>query len=102
MNTVSTTAAASLETGVYEDPVDGAVRFYGIPGQEFGPLNVKYQMGATDESFVTKVVKRGVERRAQDHKDNSKRYESPRAFALQRARRFFSRKGGMITACHEL
>ncbi len=66
MNTVSTTAAASLETGVYEDPVDGAVRFYGVPGQEFGPLNVKYQKGATDESFVTKVVKRGVERRAED------------------------------------
>jgi hypothetical protein len=67
MNTVSTTMAASLETGVYEDPVDGAVRFYGVPGQEFGPLNVKYQTSATDESFVTKVVKRGVERRAQDH-----------------------------------
>jgi hypothetical protein len=66
MNTVSTTATASLETGVYEDPVDGAVRFYGVPGQEFGPLNVKYQKGATDESFVTKVVKRGVERRVQD------------------------------------
>jgi hypothetical protein len=66
MNTVSTTTAASLETGVYEDPVDGAVRFYGVPGQEFGPLNVKYQRRATDESFVTKVVKRGVERRMQD------------------------------------
>jgi hypothetical protein len=67
MNTVSTTTAASLETGVYEDPVDGAVRFYGVPGQEFGPLNVKYRINATDESFVTKVVKGGVERRAQDH-----------------------------------
>jgi hypothetical protein len=66
MNTVSTTTAASLETGVYEDPVDGVVRFYGVPGQEFGPLNVKYQRGNADESFVTKVVKRGVERRAQD------------------------------------
>lgn len=66
MNTMSTTAAASLETGVYEDPVDGAIRFYGVPGQEFGPLNVKYQLGATDESLVTKIVKRGAERRAQD------------------------------------
>jgi hypothetical protein len=66
MNTVSTTAAASLETGVYEDPVDGAPRFYGVPGQEFGPLNVKYQMGTSDESLVTKVVKRGTERRAQN------------------------------------
>jgi hypothetical protein len=66
MNTVSTTAAASLETGVYEDPIDGATRFYGVPGQEFGPLNLKYQRGTTDESFITKVVKRGAEQRAQD------------------------------------
>jgi hypothetical protein len=66
MNTVSTTAAASLETGVYEDPIDGATRFYGVPGQEFGPLNLKYQIGTTDEPFITKVVKRGAERRAQD------------------------------------
>jgi hypothetical protein len=67
MNSVSTTAVATLETGVYEDPVDGAVRFYGVPGQQFGPLNVKYQRGATDESFVTQVSKRGAERQAQDH-----------------------------------
>jgi len=67
MNTVSTTSAATIETGVYEDPVDGAVRFYGVPGQEFGPLNMKYRMGGTEESLVTKVVKRGVERRAQNH-----------------------------------
>ena len=37
--------------------LDGAVRFYGVPGQEFGPLNVKYRMDDTDESLVTKVVK---------------------------------------------
>ncbi len=67
MSAVSTTAAASLETGIYEDPVDGAPRFYGVPGQEFGPLDVKYQKGTTDESLVTNVVKRGAERRAQDH-----------------------------------
>jgi hypothetical protein len=67
MNSVSTTTAASLDTGVYEDPVDGAVRFYGVPGQEFGPLNLKYQNGAIEESFVTKVVKRGAERRPEAH-----------------------------------
>jgi hypothetical protein len=66
MNTVTTTSAASLETGVYEDPVDEAFRFYGVPGQGFGPLNVRYQMGATEESLVTKIVKLGAERRAQD------------------------------------
>jgi hypothetical protein len=63
MNTVRTTSAASLETGIYEDPVDGAFRFYGVPGQGFGPLNVKYQLGAGDESLVTKIVKIGAERR---------------------------------------
>ena len=62
---VTTTSAASLETGIYEDPVDGAFRFYGVPGQEFGPLNVKYPIGRGDESLVTKIVKLGAERRAQ-------------------------------------
>ena len=56
MNMSTTTSAASLETGIYEDPVDGAFRFYGVPGQGFGPLNVKYQSGRGDESLVTKVV----------------------------------------------
>ena len=66
MNTATTTSAASLETGIYEDPVDGAFRFYGVPGQGFGPLNVKYQSETGDESLVTKVVKLGAERRVAD------------------------------------
>jgi hypothetical protein len=71
MTTVTTTSAASLETGIYEDPVDGAFRFYGVPGQGFGPLNVKYQnvnyqSGAGDESLVTKIVKLGADRRVAD------------------------------------
>jgi len=67
MNVVTATSAASLETGIYEDPIDQAFRFYGVPGQEFGPLNVKYQWGAGDESLVTQIVKLGAERRAADH-----------------------------------
>jgi hypothetical protein len=63
MNTTTTTSAASLETGIYEDPVDGEFRFYGVPGQGFGPLNVKYQSGGSDESLVTKIVKLGAQRR---------------------------------------
>jgi hypothetical protein len=63
MNVAITTSAATLETGIYEDPVDGAFRFYGIPGQGFGPLNVKYQLGGGDESLVTKIVKLGAERK---------------------------------------
>ena len=66
MNVATTTSAASLETGIYEDPVDGAFRFYGVHGQGFGPLNVRYQLGAADESLVTKIVKLGVERRVAD------------------------------------
>jgi hypothetical protein len=62
MNVTTTTSVATLETGIYEDPVDGAFRFYGVPGQAFGPLNVKYQLGGGDESLVTKIVKLGAER----------------------------------------
>jgi hypothetical protein len=67
MNTVTTTSAASIDTGLYEDPVDGTVRFYGVPGQGFGPLNVKYQSSADDESLVTSIVKIGADRRVGDH-----------------------------------
>ena len=63
MNVATTTSAASIETGIYEDPVDGEFRFYGTPGQGFGPLNLKYQSGGGDESLVTKIVKLGAERR---------------------------------------
>ena len=67
MNVVETTSAGTVGTGIYEDPVDGAFRFYGVPGQEFGPLNikyeVKYQSGAAEESLVTKIVQVGAERR---------------------------------------
>ncbi len=68
MNVVTTTSAATVETGVYEDPVDGAFRYYGVPGQGFGPLNLKYRQanvkpGIGDESLITKVVKLGADRR---------------------------------------
>jgi hypothetical protein len=66
MNVATTTTAARLETGLYEDPVDGAPRYYGNPGEGFGPLNVKYQSGTGDESLVTKVLKLGSGRRVAD------------------------------------
>ncbi len=59
--------SASIETGIYEDPVDGAFRYYGVPAEEFGPLNVKYQVSGGDESLVTKIAKLGAERRVTDH-----------------------------------
>lgn len=66
MNMVTTTSVANLETGIYEDPVGGAFRYYGAPGQGFGPLNVRYQLGTGDESLVTGIVKLGAERRVAD------------------------------------
>jgi hypothetical protein len=66
MNVVTTTSAASIETGVYEDPVDGSFRYYGVPAEEFGPLNVKYQVGSSSQSLVTGIVRLGAERRVAD------------------------------------
>lgn len=63
MNIMTTTSTANLDTGIYEDPVDGAYRYYGVPGQGFGPLNLRYQVGAGDESLVTQIVKPGAKRR---------------------------------------
>ncbi|MBS1852350.1 MAG: hypothetical protein JST79_15700 [Acidobacteria bacterium] len=65
MNAVVTTSAATLTNAVYQDPFDGAVRHYGIPGQEFGPLNVKYQSGAQEQSLVTKITRLGAERKVE-------------------------------------
>ncbi len=66
MNVVTTTAAASLEAGIYEDPVDGAYRYYGVRGETFGPLNVKYHSASGDSSLVTKIVKVGAKRKVAD------------------------------------
>jgi hypothetical protein len=62
MSVTTTTSAVSLETGIYEDPVDGVPRYYGVPGQGFGPLNLRYEVGTGDEPFVTQIVKLGAER----------------------------------------
>src|SRR5262249_24400674 len=39
MNIITTTSAATVSNAIYEDPVDGAARYYGVPEQSFGPLN---------------------------------------------------------------
>jgi hypothetical protein len=67
MNAVTTTSAATIANAIYQDTVDGAFRYYGVPGQEFGPLNVKYQSGTGDESLVTKIEKLGAERPVAAH-----------------------------------
>jgi hypothetical protein len=60
MNSVTTTSAAVVENAVYEDPWDGAPRFYGVPGQAFGPLNLKYQNGDQEPSLVQSVARLGA------------------------------------------
>jgi hypothetical protein len=62
MNSVTTTSAANVIGGLYEDPVDGGLRFYGNPGQPFGPLNVKYEGTGHEESLVTGITKLGADR----------------------------------------
>jgi hypothetical protein len=67
MNVVTTTSAATIENGIYQDPVDADFRFYGVPGQAYGPLNVKYEVNANEESLTTQIVKLGAERHVADH-----------------------------------
>ncbi len=66
MNVAATTSAATLETGIYEDPVDSAFRYYGVPGQAFGPLNLQYRSGEGDQSLITQLMKLGAERPVTD------------------------------------
>ena len=59
---ITTTKAASIESGVYEDPVDGLPRYYGVDNQQFGPLNLKYQVTDGDWPLVSKIERHGVRR----------------------------------------
>jgi hypothetical protein len=62
MGQVLTTSAASLDTGIYADPIDHEYRYYGVPGEVFGPLSFQYQTPQGDRPFVTQIVKHGVAR----------------------------------------
>jgi hypothetical protein len=63
MARVLTTDAASPDTGIYADPYDDGYRYYGVPGDMYGPLNFRYRtpQGQGEESFVTHVEKRGAD-----------------------------------------
>jgi hypothetical protein len=63
---VSSTAVATADTGIYQDPRDGRYRFYGVPGEAYGPLNFKYETAAGDVSYVTSIVKLGVRQTVKD------------------------------------
>jgi hypothetical protein len=62
MGRILTTAAASLDTGIYADPIDHDYRYYGVPGEVFGPLSFRYQTPQGNHPFVTQIAKRGVAR----------------------------------------
>jgi hypothetical protein len=57
---VSTTNVATLDTGIYSDPSDGAYGYYGVPGEEYGPVNFRYEAGGPEQSFVTQLDRHGV------------------------------------------
>ena len=63
MSGVLTTDDAALGTGIYEDPVDGDYRYYGVPGEVYGPLNFRYQAESGEKSFVTSMSRPGASQR---------------------------------------
>ncbi len=60
MAQVFTTDVATPDTGIYSDPIDHEYRYYGVPGECFGPLNFRYSTAQGEESFVTQVEKPGL------------------------------------------
>jgi len=61
---VSTTAAAAIESGAYQDPIDGESRYYGFGDEIFGPVNFRYASAGGETSFVTGIAKAGAVRPA--------------------------------------
>ena len=63
MNVGVTSGVATIDTGIYQDPIDGAYRYYGVPGESFGPLNLKYQDSSGEKPFITSLAKTGGKQR---------------------------------------
>jgi hypothetical protein len=63
---LTTTDVAGTDTGIYEDLVDHEYRYYGVPGETYGPLNFKYETAGGPTSFVTSVEKLGRRRAVTD------------------------------------
>jgi hypothetical protein len=56
---LTTTEVARADTGIYEDLVDHEYRYYGVPGETYGPLNFKYATAGEQKSYLTSVEKLG-------------------------------------------
>ena len=65
MSKVTTTGVARADTGIYEDLVDHEYRFYGVPGEVYGPLNFKYSVNGETTSYVTSIEKVGGRRKVE-------------------------------------
>jgi hypothetical protein len=55
-----TTNAAAPDTGIYSDPIDGSYRYYGVPGEAYGPLNFRYRSSQSEQTYITQIVRHGV------------------------------------------
>jgi hypothetical protein len=56
---LTTTEVARVDGGIYEDLVDHEYRYYGVPGEAYGPLNFKYVTAGEQKSYLTSVEKLG-------------------------------------------
>ncbi len=56
---VTATEVARIDTGIYEDLIDHEYRYYGVPGEAYGPLNLKYSVGGEVKSYITSIEKLG-------------------------------------------
>jgi hypothetical protein len=57
---LSTEKAATIETGIYQDPIDGEYRYYGSGNEVYGPVNFKYQTATGEASYATGIAKPGA------------------------------------------
>ena len=62
MTEIFTTDVATSDTGIYADPIDNEYRYYGVPGEVYGPLNFRYLGHSREESYVTQIGKHGTVR----------------------------------------
>ena len=63
---LTTTEVARADTAIYEDRVDHEYRFYGVPGEAFGPLNLQYASEGGPKSYVTSIAKLGHRQAVKD------------------------------------
>lgn len=66
MTRIVTTNVATPDTGIYEDPIDREHRYYGVPGETYGPLNFRYHTQEGERSYVTGIAKHGLANQVED------------------------------------